>query len=150
MEKILKLTDPLCRVRVEHEEGKILASIDRMSYLPVTSFRTLNKVLEVEDVHAFDTGQYREWTRYYKEQQGCDIELLSGICYHLRNGEREFYLAEHLNQSHEGNQTPEIWLNPSDDKAINENVFNDTLLKVLTAIYKESGREVPDLTELAG
>lgn len=152
MGKILRLTRPLLRVRVEYEEGIIRASMDRASYLPVTSFRTLNEVLEVEDVHAIDTGRYDEWTRYYREQSGYDVEVWSGICYHLENGGRKFDLAEYLNQRRRGQQTPEIWLRPEPDNegAFDEALFYDTLVKVLTAIYKGNEAEVPDLSRLVG
>jgi len=150
MEKTIELPKPLYEVGVRDVGDGLQAAITRQVFLPVTSLSIFNDILTVKDVHAFDTGEYQEWTRYYMEQQGCQVDVLSGISFHLENNGIQYDLCEYLNQRDRRTLSAEIWLDPIRDsgEAFDETMFYDTLGKVLTAIYKGNDVEVPDLSRL--
>jgi hypothetical protein len=144
------LSEPLSGVWI-YDNGKSLeAGIARSSYLPVTSFKVLNNFLNVEDAHPFETGEYFESTRFYRERYGYEIDLWSGISYHLKNEGTKYDLVEYLNQSSISQGTPEIWLSPTIDlnDVFNEIKFYDTLKKILTSIYNGHEIQIPDLSKI--
>jgi len=153
MEKKINLERPLASLWVGTVDGMLKASMVRGEYYPVTSFKTLNELLKVEEVHPFETGEFDEWTRYYRDQQDYDIEIVSGISYHLDNQGKKYDLIEYFNQMDRRNQTPEIWLIPEKGNGTGLNdeiIFCDTLVKVVTSIYQGNEMKVPELPGLIG
>ena len=150
--KTMKLPSPLHTVNIHMADHYLEASITRAVYLPVTTLQILQPTLKIKDVHAFDTGDYDIWTRYYREQDGLQVRLLSGISYHLEHKNRTYDLVEFLNQRNAKNQTPELWLTPLLDagEPFHQVSFYETLEKVLTAIYLGDHKAAPNLAGLDG
>ena len=143
MKKIELNKTPLLSVSIYTPE-RIAASMHRSLYVPITSLKILNTKLNIEDAYLFETGENGHLTRYYNEEEVHNDELFSGITYEIENQGKKFVLMEYLNK-----MKTDIWLLPHQNNPnVDETIFKDTLVKVLSAIYEGHKEKVPDLSDL--